>query len=101
MRPGDFSPGNWGRRSWRRAAGSSYCFNEAGGFLPRKRETRRFDLSAVLGASMRPGDFSPGNQRRPGHGRTGRAGCFNEAGGFLPRKLIWGAQVIVISTQLQ
>ena len=36
-------------------------FNEAGGFLPRKR---RIGLEAILAipiASMRPEDFSPGN----------------------------------------
>ena len=37
-------------------------FNEAGGFLPRKLETLRVE-NDKLRASMRPGDFSPGNVR--------------------------------------
>ena len=36
------------------------CFNEAGGFLPRKR-LRAGRLPSGGSASMRPGDFSPGN----------------------------------------
>ena len=61
MRPGDFSPGNavCGRRCDPRMTD---CFNEAGGFLPRKRAASR-------------GPASAGRRR------------FNEAGGFLPRKL--------------
>ena len=114
MRPG-ISPGNAGSR----AAISGRCttggggFNEAGGFLPRKRADaeghrvlgcpsfneaggflpRKLAVAEVVGvapghalASMRPGDFSPGNPR---HGRvrsTAYRKCFNEAGGFLPRK---------------
>ena len=63
MRPGDFSPGNLRRRRGRRLAGRASMrpgdfspgnlpasrgyyvancgFNEAGGFLPRKRRSRR------------------------------------------------------------
>ena len=60
-------------------------FNEAGGFLPRKRVDLRLRETPRRSASMRPEDFSPGNPlsvpctppRAPG---------FNEAGGFLPRK---------------
>ena len=88
-------------------------FNEAGGFLPRKQHVL---LAArprhPRAASMRPGDFSPGNlptikylkrfwemaSMRPGDFSPGNSqisssdhGCgsergFNEAGGFLPRK---------------
>ena len=36
-------------------------FNEAGGVLPRKHEAEVCDSAEVYGASMRPGDFSPGN----------------------------------------
>ena len=36
-------------------------FNEAGGFLPRKRAQVRLLLGRRRRASMRPGDFSPGN----------------------------------------
>ena len=85
MRPGDSSPGNVCEVSPDPACS---CFNEAGGFLPRK-----LAVAEVVGvapghalASMRPGDFSPGNPR---HGRvrsTAYRKCFNEAGGFLPRK---------------
>ena len=57
MRPGDFSPGNVeGKHRMRSLSG----FNEAGGFLPRKRRGARSSPRA-----------------------TSR---FNEAGGFLPRK---------------
>ena len=38
-------------------------------------------------ASMRPGDFSPGNLDWETERRWSAARCFNEAGGFLPRKL--------------
>ena len=42
----------------------SSCFNEAGGFLPRKLERSAKEYETTLGgASMRPGDFSPGNGR--------------------------------------
>ena len=60
MRPEDFSPGN---RSRPRAAPdrTSPCFNEAGGFLPRKPTCCPTAWSSFCG--------------------------FNEAGGFLPRKL--------------
>ena len=84
MRPGDFSPGNrlvavtigglderfneaGGflprkltdpiRDGARRHRG----FNEAGGFLPRKHGSTTFNIPDLRGASMRPGDFSPGN----------------------------------------
>ena len=69
MRPGDFSPGNTAAMA-RRPARASTRFNEAGGFLPRKRvpHARRGHVRAH--ASMRPGDFSPGNgsvARQPQH----------------------------------
>ena len=86
MRPGDFSPGNSASCG---AAGMAAqpCFNEAGGFLPRKRALAAAALADQRQASMRPGDFSPGNSRRcPGCRRAPAARCFNEAGGFLPRK---------------
>ncbi len=59
MRPGDFSPGNTVTFD----DGETYagCFNEAGGFLPRKQST-------------------------PITKKTLVTLCFNEAGGFLPRK---------------
>ena len=61
MRPGDFSPGNVasGSRANRPRAA---CFNEAGGFLPRKLDACCACLVEPLQASMRPGDFSPGNR---------------------------------------
>ena len=36
-------------------------FNEAGGFLPRKLDSTRAYMTFLRTASMRPGDFSPGN----------------------------------------
>ena len=83
MRPGDFSPGNL-RHQRRHMTDREKRFNEAGGFLPRKRlgtgrrrsRERGFneaggflprkltpasDCTLTLIASMRPGDFSPGN----------------------------------------
>ena len=132
MRPGDFSPGNTSsafastrpsrgfneaggflprkRYSSRRPiTGSADRFNEAGGFLPRKQPAavrdaarsapgfneaggflpRKHPHGLPAGdhrrASMRPGDFSPGNPSVPGPA-CAAAGRFNEAGGFLPRK---------------
>ena len=109
MRPGDFSPGNRERDGGRRALSQRTGFNEAGGFLPRKPAERTRQDHVGVCASMRPGDFSPGNLRRriscarsyrsasmrpgdfsPGNslpvGRPRPTTCFNEAGGFLPRK---------------
>ena len=63
MRPGDFSPGNIAGKYSAAARGAQFPggFNEAGGFLPRKQRADR-RLEGVLDlASMRPGDFSPGN----------------------------------------
>ena len=40
----------------------------------------------TLKASMRPGDFSPGNARRMARASIYASWRFNEAGGFLPRK---------------
>ena len=37
------------------------CFNEAGGFLPRKLEAGYLIFDKTGNASMRPEDFSPGN----------------------------------------
>ena len=61
MRPEDFSPGNARSRPSRRD--QSRSFNEAGGFLPRKRTLRRSGRQRQARASMRPEDFSPGNRR--------------------------------------
>ena len=58
MRPEDFSPGNSARRC--RPLGATR-FNEAGGFLPRKRDQAHDARGVAEGASMRPEDFSPGN----------------------------------------
>ena len=137
MRPGDFSPGNQRMLSSSRPrphlcfneaggflprkhagdlaqpASGKIGFNEAGGFLPRKHSARHYLAAPSIQASMRPGDFSPGNvdemasfmrrraaSMRPGDFSPGNvetlAGllrecglmCFNEAGGFLPRKHI-------------
>ena len=110
MRPGDFSPGNVRCPSPRRHRSPRFneaggflprkpprgrprartglrCFNEAGGFLPRKHEAEVCDSAEVYGASMRPGDFSPGNRPPRCRQRARRRSRFNEAGGFLPRKL--------------
>ena len=84
MRPEDFSPGNQpflGR--W--CSGSS-CFNEAGGFLPRKLDEDEQAVMAPAEASMRPEDFSPGNTIAIDASRGASLTSFNEAGGFLPRK---------------
>ena len=110
MRPGDFSPGNPCRDDHGRVERRG--FNEAGGFLPRKprphgcahlrpalarasmrpgdfspgnRQRQHRGVEQQAGASMRPGDFSPGNSRSPTSAACHHAG-FNEAGGFLPRK---------------
>ena len=40
---------------------SELRFNEAGGFLPRKPRAGECPAAGAPGASMRPGDFSPGN----------------------------------------
>ena len=86
MRPGDFSPGNLSQSSVDSPA-PHLCFNEAGGFLPRKHIGRRLRELADRHASMRPGDFSPGNVIRRPRSPWAAATGFNEAGGFLPRKL--------------
>ena len=71
MRPGDFSPGNpFGAHPVQRV---EHSFNEAGGFLPRKRA---------------------GSAPAPKQGRR----CFNEAGGFLPRKPMGNA---IFTTPIQ
>ena len=64
---------------------SFFSFNEAGGFLPRKPD-RRISPGVSPGASMRPEDFSPGNERGDKKRTSSRLVGFNEAGGFLPRK---------------
>ena len=87
MRPGDFSPGNPSADQAARTVphprfneaggflprkladqapsggvgGQSSCFNEAGGFLPRKLTCGSCARTRFYRASMRPGDFSPGN----------------------------------------
>ena len=69
----------------RPAVRPALSFNEAGGFLPRKPVRLVVLVELVDDASMRPGDFSPGNfwsVVEPARGRL----SFNEAGGFLPRK---------------
>ena len=82
MRPGDFSPGNSTKRRscpiWRRC-----CFNEAGGFLPRKRRRMQV-VGIVLGASMRPGDFSPGNRGVGSAGRDRHQAASMRPGDFSP-----------------
>ena len=66
MRPGDFSPGN-GRQHNLMQFRDFFRFNEAGGFLPRKHRDRvAAAVDQESGASMRPGDFSPGNPRMHG-----------------------------------
>ena len=90
MRPGDFSPGNRLRLDEGAQRQPVPCFNEAGGFLPRKLVTPAREVYLATGASMRPGDFSPGNTTEPrkSMSKSNELG-FNEAGGFLPRKLGW------------
>ena len=61
-------------------------FNEAGGFLPRKPGRREVGRGGQAAASMRPEDFSPGNQRHDRRADRAADARFNEAGGFLPRK---------------
>ena len=112
MRPGDFSPGNFhvsqhiaytnlegfneaggflprkrGGGNWSSRSRTRWSFNEAGGFLPRKHGPSPPPPPDPT-ASMRPGDFSPGNpQRRALRAqRRYHERRFNEAGGFLPRK---------------
>ena len=61
MRPGDFSPGNMVRTGLSQSA-LRKGFNEAGGFLPRKHGSSECSTRPnSTTASMRPGDFSPGN----------------------------------------
>ena len=86
MRPGDFSPGNTLTFS---PSFESIGFNEAGGFLPRKRErhaARCTRPQAVTGFNEAGGFLPRKRQRLPARIPI-RARCFNEAGGFLPRKL--------------
>ena len=85
MRPGDFSPGNM--PSWSGGMVMLGCgFNEAGGFLPRKRCARPTRRSPWLRFNE-AGGFLP---RKPAPGSEPAAAAarlrFNEAGGFLPRK---------------
>ena len=85
MRPGDFSPGNVALMIEPGPAGTSR-FNEAGGFLPRKR---RIDCSAVRAGSRsfnEAGGFLPRKRSNP-VSLDSLLARFNEAGGFLPRKL--------------
>ena len=87
------------------------CFNEAGGFLPRRSERYR-RKGGCADASMRPEDFSPGGSHHhagmehgqhhasmrpedfsPGGVAPRFCACqaslgFNEAGGFLPRRTV-------------
>ena len=73
MRPGHFCPGN---PSWcSLAIGARSSFNEAGAFLPRKRD-----------------GVQPGTASRRG---------FNEAGAFLPRKLPPASRAALSPFQLQ
>ena len=69
MRPGDFSPGNPPIPGRRRSRQSALRFNEAGGFLPRKHGERGLRVTGETAASMRPGDFSPGNPLARNSGR--------------------------------
>ena len=93
MRPGDFSPGNDPAPRSRRTHTSS-SFNEAGGFLPRKPQHDRAADAAdrLRHASMRPGDFSPGNSQGASgvgaaDGASMRPGDFSPGnpGGAAPR----------------
>ena len=61
MRPEDFSPGNVGVAARERPRDLVRGFNEAGGFLPRKRRQPGEAKGSAGVASMRPEDFSPGN----------------------------------------
>ena len=65
MRPEDFSPGN--AVGPRVGCSRERGFNEAGGFLPRKPGLMIRDKDRVWrsDASMRPEDFSPGNNHVP------------------------------------
>ena len=105
MRPGDFSPGNSPSGCLRRASAGFNeaggflprkpcsgpprttrrltCFNEAGGFLPRKHP-RGDDQPQDLCASMRPGDFSPGNPRTKTCSPTRPASASMRPGDFSP-----------------
>ena len=86
MRPGDFSPGNGSAvaptsaRAWR-------CFNEAGGFLPRKRPAAGRRARCPGRASMRPGDFSPGNMSTSAVYHQARDEASMRPGDFSPGNL--------------
>ena len=64
-----------------------FRFNEAGGFLPRKRDSIRDLWKGNMECFNEAGGFLPRKPASAGlpissPGKT----CFNEAGGFLPRK---------------
>ena len=71
MRPGDFSPGNRPPRLTPPRRERAGGFNEAGGFLPRKPSRTTAAKTRHERASMRPGDFSPGNRLGAPHEAAG------------------------------
>ena len=85
MRPGDFSPGNAASRL-AYVTKAIARFNEAGGFLPRKRR-RAYGMRVRHRSSFNEaGGFLPRKQEGSKLALTLRNVSFNEAGGFLPRK---------------
>ena len=85
MRPGDFSPGN--PETVTCSLSPVGCFNEAGGFLPRKLSMSEDSHLFKSSGFNEAGGFLPRKPTAPRRPRPVLRGCgFNEAGGFLPRK---------------
>ena len=61
-------------------------FNEAGGFLPRKRQSRSAGRTCMAKGFNEAGGFLPRKQALACLSYEPVIRCFNEAGGFLPRK---------------
>ena len=113
MRPEDFSPGNWGAvlpcqirhghgfneaggfLPRKRSAlsedffGTARGFNEAGGFLPRKRLPIVSVQPQESMASMRPEDFSPGNMVCYGSNGAAIVGASMRPEDFSPGNVAW------------
>ena len=93
MRPPEFTGGNH-LRSVAEEDAVRRCFNEAAGIHRRKRHVLpgRARRGWCGHASMRPPEFTGGNQNRDGRNHVRRVGRFNEAAGIHRRKLA-GADV--------
>ena len=101
MRPGDFSPGNFGWPPSRRP-GWTWRFNEAGGFLPRKPCGDSLGLRRRCACFNEAGGFLPRKHKVCEPRAVPALRGFNEAGGFLPRKrLLIGTNTLKHAAKLQ